>query len=90
MWHGYVTVLIYFTLFQKHGLKTYARNPSSYTPLRESAWQQNGPRSLTLGSDALSNKRQIAMFSKKDAEVLEISVILTTAFYFFYLNKVIE
>ncbi|PNF33209.1 Pyridine nucleotide-disulfide oxidoreductase domain-containing protein 2 [Cryptotermes secundus] len=53
---------------RKHGLKMYSRNPSSYTPLRESAWQKNGARSLTLGLDELRNERQIAMFSQKDSQ----------------------
>ena len=48
---------------QKHGLKVHLRNPDSYTPCLK-----NG-RSLLLGSDMEENKRQIAKFSKQDAEV---------------------
>ena len=42
------------------------RHPSSYTPLK--SWKENGPRSLTMGMDHGENKKQIAQFSKKDAE----------------------
>ncbi|KAJ9583311.1 hypothetical protein L9F63_022328, partial [Diploptera punctata] len=52
----------------KHGLKVYPRNPSSYTPLIETEWQKGKPRSLTLGKDEENNWKQIAGFSIKDAE----------------------
>ena len=42
------------------------RHPSSYTPLK--SWKENGPRSLIMGMDHGENKKQIAQFSKKDAE----------------------
>eukprot|EP00731_Ephydatia_muelleri_P020531 Em0013g258a len=48
---------------KKHGLKVYHRNPSSYTPIRGSQL------SLTLGRDEVQNCKQIAQFSRKDAEV---------------------
>ena len=48
---------------QKHGLKVYLRDPDSYTPVLGSK------KSLTLGKDGLENRRQIAQFSAKDAEV---------------------
>ena len=48
---------------QKHGLKVHLRNPNSYTPCLD-----NG-RSLLLGNDNEENKKQIAKFSRHDAEV---------------------
>ncbi|PSN53015.1 Pyridine nucleotide-disulfide oxidoreductase domain-containing protein 2 [Blattella germanica] len=53
----------------KYGLKVYSRNPSSYTPIIETNWAKNGPRSLTLGQDEESNRKQIARFSEKDAQM---------------------
>ncbi|ETW00338.1 hypothetical protein H310_07705 [Aphanomyces invadans] len=45
----------------KHGLVVYPRDPSSFTPLL------NG-QSLVLGADMQENQRQIAQFSRADAE----------------------
>ncbi len=50
---------------ERHGLKVYRREPSSFTPiLGEKA-------SLTLGGDAEENRRQIARFSERDADRYE-------------------
>ena len=54
-------------LLQKHGLKLYFRNPNSYTPLLSTK------KYLLLGDDMLENRKQIAKFSVKDAEVLKIA-----------------
>ncbi|EFX86348.1 putative oxidoreductase [Daphnia pulex] len=56
---------------KKHGLKLHLRDPSSYTPLSSDYWKGDGPRSLTLSSDLDFNRKQIAKFSKRDAEVYE-------------------
>lgn len=48
---------------QKHGLKVYLRDPDSYTPCLKSG------RSLLLGRSMEENRRQIAKFSERDAEV---------------------
>ena len=56
-------------MMQKYGLKLYMRNPSSYTPLLESYWKPGGARSLTLSNDIEFNRRQIAKFSVRDAQV---------------------
>jgi len=45
----------------ENGLKILRRNPSSFTPLLDG-------RSLTLGPDMEANQREIAQFSKADAE----------------------
>ena len=50
---------------QRHGLKVYFRNPNSYTPVL------NTNKYLLLGNDMLENRKQIAKFSVKDAEVNE-------------------
>ena len=44
-----------------HGLKILPRSPSSFTPLLDG-------RSLLLGSDQVSNQREIGKFSSRDAE----------------------
>jgi phytoene dehydrogenase-like protein len=46
---------------QKHGYKVLARNPSSFTPLEDG-------RYLLMGRDAELNRREIAKFSRRDAE----------------------
>ncbi|KAI9561981.1 putative oxidoreductase [Daphnia sinensis] len=56
---------------KKHGLKLHLRDPSSYTPLSTNHWKTGGARSLTLSSDIEFNRRQIAKFSKRDAEAYE-------------------
>lgn len=48
---------------KKHGLKVYLRNPNSFTPLLGTN------QSLLLGNNMMENKKQIAQFSVKDAEV---------------------
>src|SRR3990172_676237 len=45
----------------KHGLEVLARDPSSFTPLPDG-------RFLLLGHDDESNRREIAKFSRRDAE----------------------
>jgi len=50
------------------------RNPSFFTPLSEGFWEKSGARSLTLGSDSESNAREIARFSRRDAEVTILSM----------------
>lgn len=45
----------------EHGLTILPRNPSSFTPLLDG-------RYLLLGPDAASNRREIAKFSRRDAE----------------------
>lgn len=52
-----------FCLFQKHGLKFYVRDPNSFTPIIGSN------QSLLLGRDHEENRKEIAKFSVKDAEV---------------------
>ncbi|XP_013392053.1 pyridine nucleotide-disulfide oxidoreductase domain-containing protein 2 isoform X2 [Lingula anatina] len=52
---------------KKHGLKVYLRDPNSYTPVL-GATKDSSCRSLILGRDASANYRQIAQFSKKDAD----------------------
>lgn len=52
---------------REHGLKYYFRDPSSYTPIKNPI--NNNQRSLLLSStDNEFNTKQIANFSKKDAE----------------------
>ena len=48
---------------QKHGLKVYLREPNSFTPVRGTR------KALLLGGNSTENRRQIAQFSHKDAEV---------------------
>ena len=52
---------------KKHGLKTYFRDPSSYVPLRDTG-MSSSVTGLLMGSDMAETQRQIAQFSKKDAE----------------------
>ena len=47
---------------QKYGLEVFLREPNSYTP------HLHSNRSLTLGGNYRDNYKQIAQFSKKDAE----------------------
>lgn len=48
----------------------YIRDPSSYTPILNE--YSNGiPKSLMLGRDDDENKRQIAQFSHRDAEIFD-------------------
>ncbi|CAF0760244.1 unnamed protein product [Rotaria sordida] len=51
---------------REHGLKYYYRDPFSYTPIKNPI--NNNQRSLLLSSDNQLNMKQIAQFSKKDAE----------------------
>jgi len=53
---------------QKHGLKIIPRNTTSFTPILNAEGKRE-PASLTLGADAAEDARQIAQFSKKDAQV---------------------
>ena len=48
---------------QKHGLKVYLRDPNAFAPVLGSE------QYLLLGSDPEENRRQIAKFSQRDAEV---------------------
>ncbi|CAJ0590694.1 unnamed protein product [Cylicocyclus nassatus] len=48
---------------KEHGLRYHIRNPSSFTPIRDSK------RSLLLGLDIQENRREIRKFSKRDAEM---------------------
>ncbi|XP_044881655.1 pyridine nucleotide-disulfide oxidoreductase domain-containing protein 2 isoform X4 [Mauremys mutica] len=50
---------------QRHGLRVYARDPYSFTPMLEDGQAQ---RSLLLGHDMAETQRQIAQFSSKDAQ----------------------
>uniref|UniRef100_A0A914E6M2 Amine oxidase domain-containing protein n=1 Tax=Acrobeloides nanus TaxID=290746 RepID=A0A914E6M2_9BILA len=47
---------------KEHGLKYHAQDPFSFTPVR------NSNKSLLLGGDMKENLKEIAKFSKKDAE----------------------
>ncbi|CAL4166047.1 unnamed protein product [Meganyctiphanes norvegica] len=73
---SYVLGLLRPQIFQdleleRHGLVVYPRVPSSYTPLHERYWGEGKGRSLTLGNaDHQENYRQVAQFSKKDAQAL--------------------
>jgi phytoene dehydrogenase-like protein len=51
---------------REHGLKYYFRDPNSYTPIKKPI--NNNQRSLLLSTDNQFNIKQIANFSKKDAE----------------------
>ncbi len=48
---------------ESHGLKLLPRQPSSFTPLPDG-------RHLLLGADAAENHREVAKFSRRDAEAL--------------------
>ncbi|CAB3406039.1 unnamed protein product [Caenorhabditis bovis] len=48
---------------KNYGLKYHIRNPNSFTPIRDSR------ESLLLGMDMTENQKEIAKFSKKDAEM---------------------
>ncbi|XP_075280326.1 pyridine nucleotide-disulfide oxidoreductase domain-containing protein 2 isoform X3 [Opisthocomus hoazin] len=52
-------------VLQRHGLRVLPRDPYSFTPLLE---DRSPPRSLLLGHDTAQTQRQIAQFSRKDAE----------------------
>ena len=59
------------SLLQKYGLKTiYLRNPNSFTPLLDSN------KYLLLGNNVKENKKEIAKFSRKDAEVIKMMALL--------------
>uniref|UniRef100_F1MN72 Pyridine nucleotide-disulfide oxidoreductase domain-containing protein 2 n=1 Tax=Bos taurus TaxID=9913 RepID=F1MN72_BOVIN len=53
---------------KKHGLRLHLRNPYSFTPMLEEGTGGKVPRSLLLGTDMVENQKQIAQFSKKDAQ----------------------
>ncbi|XP_057164443.1 pyridine nucleotide-disulfide oxidoreductase domain-containing protein 2 isoform X6 [Ursus arctos] len=53
---------------KKHGLKLHLRNPYSFTPMLEEGMGSKVPRSLLLGTDMAENQKQIAQFSRKDAQ----------------------
>lgn len=65
----------YWFRFQEHGLEVYLRNPNSYTPLREPMGHNGRVRSLLLSRDEAANKKEIAKFSLKDAEVYFIFIL---------------
>ncbi|XP_067393116.1 pyridine nucleotide-disulfide oxidoreductase domain-containing protein 2 [Emydura macquarii macquarii] len=50
---------------QRHGLRVYARDPYSFTPMLEDG---HARRSLLLGCDMAETQRQIAQFSCRDAQ----------------------
>ena len=54
---------------QKFGLKVHIRDSHSFTPLLEEPGPNGRPRHLLLGRDEKETHRQIAQFSKRDAEV---------------------
>uniref|UniRef100_G1RWD7 Pyridine nucleotide-disulphide oxidoreductase domain 2 n=1 Tax=Nomascus leucogenys TaxID=61853 RepID=G1RWD7_NOMLE len=54
---------------KKHGLRLHLRNPHSFTPMLEEGVGSKVPRSLLLGTDMAENQKQIAQFSRKDAQV---------------------
>ncbi|XP_011906822.1 PREDICTED: pyridine nucleotide-disulfide oxidoreductase domain-containing protein 2 isoform X6 [Cercocebus atys] len=54
---------------KKHGLRLHLRNPYSFTPMLEDGAGSKVPRSLLLGTDMAENQKQIAQFSRKDAQV---------------------
>ncbi|XP_011784141.1 PREDICTED: pyridine nucleotide-disulfide oxidoreductase domain-containing protein 2 [Colobus angolensis palliatus] len=56
-------------VLQKHGLRLHLRNPYSFTPMLEEGVGSKVPRSLLLGTDMAENQKQIAQFSRKDAQV---------------------
>ncbi|XP_074195347.1 pyridine nucleotide-disulfide oxidoreductase domain-containing protein 2 isoform X1 [Rhinolophus sinicus] len=53
---------------KKHGLRLHLRNPYSFTPMLEEGTGSKVPRSLLLGTDMVENQKQIAQFSRKDAQ----------------------
>ncbi|XP_069423582.1 pyridine nucleotide-disulfide oxidoreductase domain-containing protein 2 isoform X8 [Ovis canadensis] len=53
---------------KKHGLRLHLRNPYSFTPMLEESAGGKVPRSLLLGTDMAENQKQIAQFSRKDAQ----------------------
>lgn len=53
---------------KKHGLKVHLRDPYSFTPMLEEGLGNKVPRSLLLGMDMAENQKQIAQFSRKDAQ----------------------
>ncbi|XP_004457085.1 pyridine nucleotide-disulfide oxidoreductase domain-containing protein 2 [Dasypus novemcinctus] len=53
---------------KKHGLRLHLRNPYSFTPILEEGPGGTVPRSLLLGTDMAENQKQIAQFSRKDAQ----------------------
>ncbi|XP_058399706.1 pyridine nucleotide-disulfide oxidoreductase domain-containing protein 2 isoform X2 [Diceros bicornis minor] len=53
---------------KKHGLRLHLRNPHSFTPMLEEGAGSKAPRSLLLGTDMAENQKQIAQFSRKDAQ----------------------
>lgn len=59
----YADTALFAPLSQKHGLKVYLRNPTSFTPIVSTK------DFLLLGNDMRANKKQIAKFSIRDAEV---------------------
>lgn len=56
-------------VLQEHGLRLHLRNPYSFTPMLEEGTGSKVPRSLLLGTDMVENQKQIAQFSRKDAQV---------------------
>jgi len=54
-------VVIHELELERHGLRLLPRTPSSYTPLPDG-------RGLLLGPDSAASQREIAQFSKRDAE----------------------
>uniref|UniRef100_A0A0D9R0F9 Pyridine nucleotide-disulfide oxidoreductase domain-containing protein 2 n=1 Tax=Chlorocebus sabaeus TaxID=60711 RepID=A0A0D9R0F9_CHLSB len=54
---------------KKHGLRLHLRNPYSFTPMLQEGAGSKVPRSLLLGTDMAENQKQIAQFSRKDAQV---------------------
>lgn len=55
---------------KKHGLRLHLRNPYSFTPMLEEGTGGKVPRSLLLGTDMAENQKQIAQFSRKDAQAV--------------------
>ncbi|GAB5578675.1 pyridine nucleotide-disulfide oxidoreductase domain-containing protein 2 [Prionailurus iriomotensis] len=53
---------------KKHGLRLHLRNPYSFTPMLEEGTGNKVPRSLLLGTDMAENQKQIAQFSRRDAQ----------------------
>ncbi|XP_053438914.1 pyridine nucleotide-disulfide oxidoreductase domain-containing protein 2 isoform X5 [Nycticebus coucang] len=53
---------------KKHGLRLHLRNPYSFSPMLEEGTGSKAPRSLLLGADMAENQKQIAQFSRKDAQ----------------------
>ncbi|XP_072026882.1 pyridine nucleotide-disulfide oxidoreductase domain-containing protein 2-like [Amphiura filiformis] len=71
---SYVLSLLRPTIYKdlelkKHGLKVYIRDSHSFTPLLEEPGPSGRPRSLLLGRNEQETCRQIAQFSKRDAEM---------------------